>query len=148
MLVLGLKVVQFPIIIFYVTHCTYLNKVQLPDLEEAQDDCDGHQGVDDGVVDVDEEYGYQMKLLLVHYRKQQKWVQSLIRVCVLRLSVYPSICLSVYLTICLSTYISICLYVYLSICLSVYLSTCYLAICLYITTPNIVDEFCLLPKAK
>ena len=50
----------------YFSGPAYLYELKLARLEEANNDCDSHQGVDDGVVDVDDEDGDQMELLLVH----------------------------------------------------------------------------------
>ena len=46
-----------------------LNKLKIPDLDEADDDGEDHQAVDDSVVHVDHENCDQVEVLLVHQSK-------------------------------------------------------------------------------
>ena len=45
-------------------HCAYLNKLEVPDLEEPNDDGHDHEPVDDGVVHVNQQHRDQVETLL------------------------------------------------------------------------------------
>ena len=43
----------------------FLDELEISNLDEADDDGNDHESVDDGVADVDDEHGDQMKVFLV-----------------------------------------------------------------------------------
>ena len=48
--------------------CAYLNELEVPDLEEPNDDGHDHESVDDGVVHVNQQHRDQVETLLNSYK--------------------------------------------------------------------------------